>query len=130
MAEYTGSTLYLTFGSTVLSGDYRNFDDNEEIGLVDASAGSDANRTYLTTLKDGKATVELVAQTGGTPLWDAMMIGSANTLTWAPEGTATGKQKHSVNAIVMNRKRSHPYDDIVAMTFDLQFSGAVTDTVY
>lgn len=130
MAEYTGTALYMTFGATVLSSDYRNLDASEEVGLVDASAGSDTNRTYLATLKDGKATIELVAQTGGTVLWDALKPGTSDTLTWAPEGTATGKQKHAVPAIIQSRKRTYPYDDIVVMTFDLQMNGAVVDSIY
>lgn len=130
MAEFVGSSLYLTFGSTVLSADFRSFDQTEEVGLVDASAGADANRTYLATLKDGKATVELVSQTAGTALWDAVVPGATATLTWAPEGTATGKQKHTAPTIVMSRKRTYPYDDVVVLTVDLQFNGAVTDTVY
>lgn len=130
MPEYTGKDLYLKYGTTVLSADFRNFDQEEDVGLVDASAGNDANRTYLTTLKDGKATAELVHQTGGTAVWNALAPATSGTLEWGPEGTATGKPKHSVVAIVMSRKKVMPYEDIVVITPEFQFSGAVTDTTY
>ncbi|MFQ5433493.1 MAG: hypothetical protein ACE5FD_01315, partial [Anaerolineae bacterium] len=72
MAEYTGKNLYLKFGSTVLGADYRSFKPSEDIGTEDASAGSDANRTYLTTLKDGKGQITLVDQAVGTAVWAAV----------------------------------------------------------
>jgi hypothetical protein len=56
--------------------------------------------------------------------------GASGTLIWAPEGTAAGKPKHQVVAIVKNRSRSMPYDDIVEGKVEFQFSGAVTDGTY
>lgn len=121
---------YIKFGATVLSSDWRTFTPQEEVGLADASAGNDTNRTYLTTLKDGKASLELVAQAAGTAVWNALAPGVTGTLEWAPEGTATGKQKHSVPAIVMSRQAEQPFDDLTVYKVDFQFNGAVTDTVY
>lgn len=123
-------TGYIKFGSTVLSNDFRSFNPTEDVNLVDASAGNDANRTYLTGLKDGKATAELVSQTGGSALWAALAPGTSGTLEWGPEGTVAGKQKHTVNAIVMNRERSMPYAELEVLKFDFQFSGAVVDGTY
>lgn len=121
---------YIKFGSTVLSTDMRAFDPEEEIGLVDGTAGVDAARTYITTVKDGKATLELLAA-GGTTVWAAVVPGTSGTLEWGDEGTAAGKPKHSVNAIVQKRKRTTPYDDVVVYSVDFQFSGAaVTDGTY
>lgn len=130
MPEYTGSALYLKFVSTVLSVDYKSYDQDEEIGLVDKSAGADTYRTYLITLKDGTATAESLEQAGGTVLWTAVTPGTEGTLEWAPEGTAATKQKHVVNAIVKSRKRTTVHDDIVKINISFQFSGAVTDSVY
>lgn len=132
MAEFVPgqSSGLIKFGSTTLSSDWRTFTPQEEIGLADASAGNDTNRTYLTTLKDGKASIELVGQAAGSALWTAVAPGTSGTLEWAPEGTASGKQRHYVNAIVMSRQREEPFDDIEVLKVDFQFSGAVTDTVY
>lgn len=131
MVEYVGGTAgFLKFGSTVLSADFRNFDSEEEAGLADASAGNDANRSYLVTLKDGKATIELVAQAGGTALWAALAAGTRGTLEWGDEGTAVGKPRHTVEAVVQKRSRQIPYDDIVVYSADFQYSGAVADGTY
>ena len=128
--EYTGKNLYLKFGSTVLSSDFRNFSAAETMDVVDASAGSDAARTYLTTLEDGTASLELVDQTGGSVLWAAVKKGTGGTLEWGPEGTAGGKPKHTCYAIVTNRERSMPYADVVVLSVSFQFSGEVADAAY
>ncbi len=130
MAEYVGSTLYLKFGSTTLQSDFRSFEPNESIDTVDSSAGSDTFKTKLTTLKDGKATVELVDQTAGTVLWAAVVPGTSGTLEWGPEGTATNKPKHYCDAIVTSRTKTVPYSDIVVLKIEWAMNGAVTDTVY
>ena len=85
MAGTTGSALYLAFDSTVLDTDYRSFSPSEEIGLVDQSAGSDTNRTYLTTLKDGTASATIVIQSEDTTTWGALVPGTEGTLE-APIG--------------------------------------------
>lgn len=130
MAEYTGSGMYAKFGSTVLSTRYKSFENSEEVGLVDHSAGADTARTYLKTLEDGTATLELLAEAGGSALWTAVDIGTEGTLEWAEEGTASTKQKHTANSIVKNRRRTTVHDDVVKLTIEFQFSGAVTDSAY
>jgi hypothetical protein len=130
MAEFTGSALYVKFGSTVLSSRYRNHEETEEIGLVDKSAGSDTARTYLTTLEDGNASLELLAESDGTALWTAVDKGTSGTLEWGEEGTASGNAKHTVLAIVKSRKRTNVYEDVVKLNIEFQYNGAVTDTVY
>jgi len=133
MAEYVGKNLYVAFKGTVLQADFRTFSDDESMDMVDTSAGVDVAKTYLTTLEDGTATLELVDQTGGTATtaaWNLCDKGAEGTLEWGPEGTASTKPRHYVNAIVKGRKANYPYADIVTLTVDFQFSGVVTDTAY
>jgi len=133
MGEYTGSGMYLAFKGTSLAVDYREFADSEEVALAEGSAGADVARTYLKTLEDGTATLSMVDQTGGTAAtapWNLMDKGAEGTLEWGPEGTATGKPRHYVNAIVVSRERTFPYDNVVESTYGFQFSGVVTDTAY
>lgn len=135
MAEYTGRALYLTFGSTVLSAEYRKLSIDHSIGLKDASAGGDTARTYLTELTDGKASYEATDQTGtttvgGSATWAAVAPGTSGTLNWAPEGTASGKPRGYVTAIVKSRKKELVYDDVTKLSVEWQFSGPVTSTVY
>lgn len=130
MAELTGSALYLKFGSTVLNSDYRTFEQEETGGVVDASAGADTNRTYLTTLKDGTGRFEGVYQASGSAVWTALAPTTSGTLEWGEEGTASGKTKHQVVALVTRRRKTHPYDNVIVIGADFQFNGAVTDTIY
>lgn len=130
MAGFTGSGLYVKFGGTVLDTDYRAFSEAEEIGLVDQSAGSDSARTYLTTLEDGTTTVTIVVQADNTSTWGAVAVGTEDTLEWGDEGTAAGKPKHEVNAIVQSREKSMEYADLVVADITFQFSGAVSDDTY
>lgn len=123
-------SVYIKFGSTTLQSDYRTFDPAESIDLKDSTAGVDAARTYISGFKDGQASVELVAQTGGSALWSAVAVGTSGTLEWADEGTATGKQRHYCTAIVTNRQRTIPYDDIAILKVDFKFTSEVTDTIY
>lgn len=133
MAEYTGSALYIAFKGTDLASDFREYSPNEEVGTVDASAGSDVSRTYLTTLEDGTATLNLLYQTGETAATDPWQLcdkAAEGSLEWGEEGTASNKPRHYVNAIVTSRAKTIPYDGVIEMTFNFQFSGTVTDTAY
>lgn len=130
MAEYTGSGFYLKFNTTVLSPDYRSFSEEHTQDSVEASAGSDTRRTYLATLTDGNLSVDMVAQAAGTAMWSALTPGTSGSIEWGPEGTASGKAKHTATAFVAKRTRDLAYDDIVTLSVEFQFQTAVTDTAY
>lgn len=136
MARYTGKDLYAEWvysgGTVELSADYRTVSTAENIDKVDASAGDDTHKYYLTALKDSTVSVELLGVTGttGTTLWGAMVPGTSGTLVWAPQGTASGKPKRSVACFVEKRGDSLKYNDVVAWTFDFQATEAVSDTTY
>jgi hypothetical protein len=134
MAEYTGKDLYLAWihsgGTLVLSTDYRSFGEAPSIGMVDASAGADTHRTYLTTLKDGTYDYAGVHQTAGTVLKAALTEGAYGTLIIGPEGTATGKPKDTVPAISMGAQMSYPYDNIVEISVSFQKNGANVPSLF
>lgn len=130
MSGHTGTALYLLFDGNVLDTDYRSFSESEEIGTVDQSAGADAERTYLTELKDGTASATIVVQADDTTTWGYLVPGTEGTLEWGTEGTASGKPRSYVNAIVTSREKSMEYADLVVGDVEWQFSGAITDTTY
>jgi len=130
MTSITGGALYCAFKGVVLDTDFRSFSAAEDGGVVDASGGSDANRTYLTTLKDGTASLGIMMQAGDTATWTAVAPLASGTLEWAAEGTAATKPRHYVQAIVISRERSMAYDDLVVADVEFQFNGSVTDTTY
>lgn len=125
MAEYTGAALYVAFGGVVVGTDFREFKDGREMGLVDASAGADTGMTYLTTLKDGTASMKGLVQGGAAnAILTALAEGTTGTLQWGPEGAGAGAQKYSVNAIVKKLEKTVPYKDVVEFAVDWQFSDA------
>jgi hypothetical protein len=134
MAEYTGQNLVVSFihpsGTLTLNTDYRSLATNPSIGMVQATAGSDANHTYLTTVKDGNYAYRGVAQTAGTVLKAALLPGVVGTLIIGAEGTAAGAQKETCPVISMGAKYNYPYDNIVEINCDFQANGAVTLGVY
>jgi hypothetical protein len=130
MAGVSGQNLYLLFAGNVLDTDYRSFSQSEEMGVVDVSAGADADRTYVDALKDGTASATLVVQSDDTTTWGYVALGTEGTLEWGVEGTASGNMRSYVTAIVIGRSKSMEYDDVAVFDVEWQFSGAVTDTTY
>lgn len=133
MAQYTGTALLVKFKGTTVSTRYRSFKTKEEIDMPDQSAGTDVNKTYLTALKDGDGKLEVLDVAGGTAatdLYNLCVPGAEGTLEWAPEGTATGKPRHYVNAISKTREKDFPFDDVVQTNIEFKFSGVVTNTAY
>ena len=130
MGAVSGSPLFLKFGTNVLDTDFRAFTSTESGGLVDASAGTDANRTYLTTLKDGTATATLVIQSNDAAGWLAVVAGTKGTLQWAEEGSSTGEQFYHVQAYVTERRKTMSYADLIVADVSWQFTSAVTASTY
>lgn len=130
MGASTGKVLYLEFGGNVLDTNYRAFSTTETGGLVDASKGADANRTYLTTLKDGTATATLVIQVNDAAGWLVVVPGTSGTLQWGEEGNSAGSQAHNVFAYVTERRETMAYADLIVADVSWQFTSAVTASVY
>jgi len=126
----TGKNYYILWAGKVLSVDYRTADTDEDIGTVEQSAGADVDRTFLTTLKGGGKTYTGKHAAADTTLWDAIKPGTEGTLEWGEEGTAAGKPRHKVNAIVTNRHKGAAYDGLVVISASWIYSGALTDDTY
>lgn len=96
------------------------------MGSEDASAGADTNRTYLSTLGDGDAslTMRSISGTAGTPIWITWVNGATGTLVWGPEGTASGKIKGSVACFISGRSMTEEYDQVAEWQFDFKFNDA------
>jgi len=125
-----GTNAYIAFKGTVLDTNFRSFSQAETIDLVDQSAGSDANKTYLTALKDGNSPLTFKYKAGDTAQWGLVALGAEGTLECGAEGTAAGKPRSYVNAIVSGRTKSMSYNDLIVVDVTFQFSGAVTDGTY
>jgi hypothetical protein len=133
MSRYSGKDLVVLFGGNQLEADFRSFDVDENITIIDASAGDDAYKAKLTGQKDGSATFTGLGQTGatGTAWWGRVVPGTSGTLEWAPEGTASTKPRHYVaTAYVESRAESYPYEDVVEVNVGFTYSAVPVDTTY
>lgn len=129
--RYTGKDLYAKFtcsaGTIALTGDQRSLSVDREIDTVDITAGSEVDKSYLGTIKDGTAEVEVMDQGGvaATDFEAALPEGTTGTLEYGPKGTATGKPKRGFGALVKSVSVAYPYSDAVVSTISFQKSGAV-----
>lgn len=135
MTAYTGKDLDLKWidgsGTATVSGDQTAFEYNPSIELVDQTAGADTNKSYVTGVKDGKASLTAYMQAGtgagGTIIFNRLIEGSSGTLIWSPEGTATGKPKYTAPMIVNSYSSSVPFGGNVEIKVDFQQNGARVD---
>ncbi len=93
MAHYSGGDLYIIFAGVVVDTDFRSFNWDDSIDLVEFTAGADTDKSYGTTLRDCSGGLSYVVENGaaGTAIDGALYIGAQGTLEWGPEGTASGK---------------------------------------
>ena len=131
MPGLTGKNLYLKFGGTVLNTDYRTFGNPRGIDKVDGSAGSDAAKSYLTTLTDGSISASIIAQASDAATRATLQPGTGGSLEYGLEGTASSKQRVLyTSAFVENSNVSASYNDLIVVDITWQPQVAPTDGTY
>ena len=134
MTAFRGSGLFVSFagdaGTVTLSGDYTQLTTTQSIALLDQSAGPDTERTYVNSLKDQSVSVTVKHQAAGSVLANALVAGASGTLTWGEEGTASGKNKHTLPAISQGAAMNIPFDNLVEISVTFQGNGARVDATY
>lgn len=127
MPEFSGSALVMQWiwsgGTVSLNADYRKCNISPGVDVIETTAGSDARKGKLPTVKDAKASIELVGQTGGTAMLAALAEGVTGTLIVGPEGTATNKPKTTMSAISMGVQQQYAYADVSILTNDFEGDG-------
>jgi hypothetical protein len=129
--SYTGSALDVKWlqgsGTNTISGNQTNFSYTPSIDLIDQSSGADTNKKYITSLKDGQATLESLFQSGtnagGTALSAVLTEGLSGTLIWSPEGTAAAKPKYTMPAISQGAGFSYSFNEKVVLSCSFQQNG-------
>ena len=129
MASYSGSSLVVTWilaaSTTTLTGAFKSFSYNPSIDLIEATAGADAFKSYLSGPKSGQASFSANQQSGSTSWGTLMAEGQVGTLKVSPEGTGAGKQLITIPAISMGCKWNTPYNDVVEVSIDFTQNGTV-----
>lgn len=124
MAHYTGKDLYIEFAGESFNTDYRSLSVDRQIDTVEVSAGADTDKSYLTTLRDATFSVTYVDENAsGTVVNATLYEGAYGTLTWGPEGTASGKPKFSCAAWVTSVTAGLEYATEVTRDVSLQKDG-------
>jgi len=130
MTAFSGSALVVSWvhpgGTTTLTGDHRSMSFTPSVKLIRATAGADADETYLKSVKDGTWSYACIAQAGGTALEDCLVEGTGGTLQVSPEGTASTNRLYTCPAIAMGPRFNWPFEDVCELTVDFQKNGAIT----
>lgn len=125
MAHYTGKDLYVEFAGQAITGDQRTMTVNRSLDTVDTSAGADTDRSHVATLADADFSLTILDNgTAGSAIRQALKLNAAGTLTYGPEGTATGKPKYQCVATVTGFNTAYPFDGEVEYDVSLNKNGA------
>ena len=135
MARYTGNKLYIEWnnGTVVpMDANYRSVATNETADKVDLSAGHDNHKTFTYGQRDSTIDVELldIDDAEGETLWEAVAPQTEGTLTWGPQGTASGKPKRSVACFVVKRGGDWKYSSETPVTISFQATEEIADDTY
>jgi hypothetical protein len=127
--RYLGNAWYGTWvysgGTVTLNGDQTAFTVERSADMVDMTAGSEASKAYLASLKDSKfGYTRYDTGNNGSAVAAALREGTSGTLTWGPQGNTAGKPKFVIAAIVDSHKVQYPYSDKVMLEVNFQGSGA------
>ncbi len=128
MTKYSGSDLEIDFDTVDISEHGASLDVDESHPAADVTGFTQDDGEYIA----GGVTHRKISYAGFDDVAQAVYIvltpGNEGTLNWYPQGNSTGKPKHAVSAMVTSRKRGLKVGDKVALTAELQFTGAVTTT--
>jgi predicted transcriptional regulator len=127
--RYKGNAWYgrwvTSSGTVTLSGDQTTFSVDRSADMVDITAANEASKAYLASLKDSKfGYTRYDTGNNGSAVAAALVEGTSGTLTWGPQGSATGSAKFAVAAVVESHKVEYPYSDKVMLEIGFQGSGA------
>jgi len=124
MAVHKGSEGVIKVGANTVA-EVRSYSLEESADVVEKTAMGDSSRSYLSTLTQFTASVEVFFDETDTAQ-TALSVGSTVTLEVYPEGTSTGDTYYSGSAIVTGFTRSASFDGLVEASVTLQGSGGLT----
>lgn len=128
MAKYTGKDMVVKLGTVDVSGQGRSFEVAQSADEVDVTTYGSDDKEFIAGMIERTGTLEVLDDDTNTLIRNATKPGTSGSLTWFPQGTASGNPKFSVaTAVVLGQDLSYPYDDAVVMSINLRLSGAVTE---
>lgn len=124
MAVHKGSEGVIKVGANTVA-EVRSYSLDESADVVEKTAMGDSSRSYLSTLTQFTASVDVFFDETDTAQ-TALSVGSTVTLEVYPEGTSTGDTYYSGSALVTGFTRSASFDGLVEASVTLQGSGGLT----
>ena len=124
MAVHKGSEGVIKVGANTVA-EVRSYSLDESADVVEKTAMGDSSRSYLSTLTQFTASVDVFFDETDTAQ-TALSVGSTVTLEVYPEGTSTGDTYYSGSAHVTGFTRSASFDGLVEASVTLQGSGGLT----
>lgn len=127
MATHTGSEGTLKVGSNAVA-EIRSFSINETGETIEDTSMGDTSRTFKAGLKTFTASVEVFWDETDTTGQGALDVGSEVTLNVYPEGDTSGDTYYSGTTVVTGKTVTGSFDGMVEASFELQGTGALTET--
>lgn len=128
MGKYTGKDMRVIFGTLDISGQGRNLEISQTADDIDVTTYGSTDKEFITGFTDRSGTLEILDDNVSTAIRSALTPGSANSLTWYPQGTASGKPKRSVGtAVITEANEQYPYDDAVLLNVTMRINGKPTE---
>ena len=127
MATHTGSEGTVKVGSNAIA-EIRSFSIEESADTLEDTTMGDTARTYKSSLTTYTGTVDVLWDETDTNGQGALTIGAEVTLNLYPEGDTSGDTYYTGTAIVTSKEVASSFDDVVSMSFEVQFSGGLTQS--
>ena len=129
MTEYSGASAIGTWvtatGTTSLMGNQRSVDYTPSVDMIETTAGTDGNKTYIAGPKDGQLSMTLLSQASGSALLAQFTEGQIGTITNL-SSAASGEAFKTFRAICLGATQSWPYADVCTINVSWQQSGPRT----
>jgi len=129
MGFVSGQNTKVLVGEENLSGFFRAFDVSAIMGLLDTTVFGDANKTFLTGLRDGTVSMEgyFDGAADGVDVELQALLGqvAGEPLTLAPESMVVGKRIYLVSGKETRYSVSATVEGVVAIAADFQSDGGV-----
>lgn len=118
-------------GGTIQMGQYLTKCDIKDAGnVIDVTTAGAAAHSYIRGLKDADISVEgIFDPAAGTILFN-LGTASGSYFAYAPQGTASGKQKYSGTCLLTSYSAPANIDEAVTFSADFKVSGAITVGTY
>lgn len=128
MPHYRGRDVEVTFATQDVTSDGRSAQYEQTADTLDDTTYGVDERTKVASLEDGSFSLELLDTTGTWgAAWNALAVGSSDTVVIRPEGTGSGNREVTFTGIITSRSLEMPYEDLAKISVSGEISGPVTE---